>query len=683
MIRLFEIEVVGETAKGAFEGKFAFEDGLFVVSADNHYGKSLAVTAIAWCLGLEAIFGLRDDDPACFPLAARDVIDFEDARKVKVIASYAAVTFARGGDRLRLQRDIVGDPSEVVAEETTATSSRTSRLKARYRTMKDEVGGLQRFLFEWFGIPRKPLMTNRGEPAEIYLENLAPHFYIDQGEGWTTIQAMQVFRYGLQDIASASVEYLLGADQALASRVRVQRVAAEESRLKGAASTIEQQVVAAFTRPGWPIRWSSHGNIAEIVKRWSKSNLKEIARKSFHFDLKAEQARLAEQAETLRKQLAQDGLDPQNVTAASDVSQTVIELKGQRHSLREDLRVARAQRIEQEQLAESLEHRMLAASDVLRLKTQGIGRLDVVECPTCHRSVDPSTFGLTTQSLATVRAHIEALRRDRALVLENVRHTLDQVTRLSGATAAIDERLRLAERGLDAVNATAGAVREQLAKAATDLAGLEREMERNHAVAAEMDALQELVDKWLQEAQALVAVQPQLGDLESRRTQFEAALRIQLVALGHSGVTQEDLAHVRLDEEYVPVLGERRLRSLGSASDHARLIAAYALALVDTSMAVAGYHPGFVVFDEPLQQNPDEKHRDLFLRFLETTGKRQLAHQLVVFTSLKPEEAARLGGAGVTVHLPQGRHFLKRRTPPTSTGPTSDNAQAAPRPESQ
>ncbi len=75
---------------------------------------------------------------------------------------------------------------------------RTSRLYARRQTMKDEHGGLQRFLFDWLGLPRKPVMTIRGEPGEVYLENIAPLFYIDQSEGWTDLQAQQVYRYGLQ-----------------------------------------------------------------------------------------------------------------------------------------------------------------------------------------------------------------------------------------------------------------------------------------------------------------------------------------------------------------------------------------------------------------------------------------------------------------------------------------------------
>ncbi len=52
MIRIEEIKVCGNSDAGKFEGSFAFKEGLQVVSADNHFGKSLAVTSIAWCLGL-------------------------------------------------------------------------------------------------------------------------------------------------------------------------------------------------------------------------------------------------------------------------------------------------------------------------------------------------------------------------------------------------------------------------------------------------------------------------------------------------------------------------------------------------------------------------------------------------------------------------------------------------------
>jgi hypothetical protein len=71
VIRLTEIEVSGQSEAGPFQGVLKLEPGLQVISARNAYGKSLAVTAFAWCLGVEAVLGNQDDDPSCFPEAVR------------------------------------------------------------------------------------------------------------------------------------------------------------------------------------------------------------------------------------------------------------------------------------------------------------------------------------------------------------------------------------------------------------------------------------------------------------------------------------------------------------------------------------------------------------------------------------------------------------------------------------
>ena len=122
------------------------------------------------------MFGLQDNDASRFPSPCG--------------------TSSRSRDRLTCR-------SQVTVDELTASKEviRSSTLLARYHTMKDERGGLQRFLFERIGIPRTPVMASNGEPQEIYLENIAPLFYIDQNEGWTDLQALQVYRYGLLEIA--------------------------------------------------------------------------------------------------------------------------------------------------------------------------------------------------------------------------------------------------------------------------------------------------------------------------------------------------------------------------------------------------------------------------------------------------------------------------------------------------
>ena len=87
MIRLVDVTVHGVSDLGPFEGSLAFVPGLQVISAHNRFGKSLAVTSIAWCLGLERMFGLQDNDPARFAVAVRDDASAVDERPGPVLRS--------------------------------------------------------------------------------------------------------------------------------------------------------------------------------------------------------------------------------------------------------------------------------------------------------------------------------------------------------------------------------------------------------------------------------------------------------------------------------------------------------------------------------------------------------------------------------------------------------------------
>jgi hypothetical protein len=430
--------------------------------------------------------------------------------------------------------------------------------------------------------------------------------------------------------------------------------------LKAEATGLASQIATIFGKQGWVYSWSAHGSISDIARRWAAATLFDIARDEFHFDPAKEEANLRQRANALREFLSRGTLDPVDTSAASNASQAAIDLKSQRHALREELRTARTQGHEQRQLAESLEHRVHSAKDILRLKRDGIGRIDNVECPTCHRSLDPSTFTLTAQSITSVEAHIDALERDRLLVLANVESTDAQTTRLAAELSRVEEQLRAAERALSSVNAAVGSVREQLAKAAMDLASVESEMAKTITLSRDIADLQEGMGAWIREAAAIAAPQRGAVDLVRRRSVFENDLRVFLRALGHKAVTDETEGELRLDEDYVPYLGPRRLRSLGSASDHPRLVAAYVLALAEASRTLGGLHPGFVVLDEPLQQNPDDEHRELFVRFLQSTAAKQLRYQTIVFTWLGNEERLRLEQAGVRVIAPDGEHLLRR-----------------------
>ena len=102
MVHLESIEVKGLSDVGPFRGTLPLSPGLQVVSAHNSHGKSLAATTIVWCLGAEPMLG-QDNNPTCFPLAAREEIEIE-GHKVKVISSECSIQLALMRQKLSRSR---------------------------------------------------------------------------------------------------------------------------------------------------------------------------------------------------------------------------------------------------------------------------------------------------------------------------------------------------------------------------------------------------------------------------------------------------------------------------------------------------------------------------------------------------------------------------------------------------
>lgn len=665
MIRLSFVEVSGVSSKGEFLGRFDFGPGVHIVSAKNSYGKSLAAKAIAWCLGVEVIFGVPPNDPAFFPDAVCAELDFPEAAGAKVESSECSIGLVHSDGRtLVLRRAILGgDRTHIEAVEggVAGAEPRRSILQTKNRSMQDATGGFQHFFFEWLRWPRTKVLTFAGEASEIYLENLAPLFYIEQKEGWAGLQALQISRYSQLQIREIATEYLLGAIDRIAQRVSEQEDAQQRALLKGAADEIASRINALISMRGWPATWSSHGSIATIAKRWREASLLQVLKASANVDLDATIASLSVRTGALMKALTTDPVDPSDVSTISAVSQKTIELKSERHRLNVELNSLRLQEQQASELESGLDTRIQSAADVLRLKTSGVGRLEHIECPTCHRDLDPSTFSLSRQSVEEIAAYIDTLRKDRALIRSNRLSIKSAAEAQLGSINVLDENLRESERTLAGVTDAVGAVREQLTRRAADLSAAEREQDRALALRAQVGQLQGEIDGWLRRADGLEARNEISTDISRRRVRLQEALARYVRELGHNAISPDNIGTLRIEEDYVPYLGSRRLHALGSASDQSRLIAAYSLALADASHTLGGLHPGFVVLDEPLQQNPDDEHRELLFSSL-TGDLASVAFQLVIFTWLPKTDIERLKAAGIQVITPAGRHFLDLRS---------------------
>jgi hypothetical protein len=194
-------------------------------------------------------------------------------------------------------------------------------------------------------------------------------------------------------------------------------------------------------------------------------------------------------------------------------------------------------------------------------------------------------------------------------------------------------------------------------KAANDLLAAEQTLSKIRSFADDLETIEQRMKGWAELAQTSLGAVVGTAD-KSVSDAFLARLRQHLLALGCAGVTAGDASQVYLDEHYLPTLRQRWVRSLGSASDRARLIVAYTLALAETGK----HHPGLVAYDEPLQQNPDPGHRERFIRFLVERGA-AIDRQVLVFTSFYETEEAQLRAAGISVQTVDGKFLQPAREP--------------------
>jgi hypothetical protein len=271
------------------------------------------------------------------------------------------------------------------------------------------------------------------------------------------------------------------------------------------------------------------------------------------------------------------------------------------------------------------------------------------------------------------------------LIRSNAANISAAMAAQAGSINVVDERLKEAESTLTSVSDSIGTVREQLTRRAADLSAAEREQDRAVGIRREIAQLQVEIDGWLKRADALESTGAARTDIAQRRSRLKESLARYIRELGHSAVTLDNIDKLRLDEDYVPYLGVRRLHALGSASDQSRLIAAYSLAVADASKSLGGLHPGFVLLDEPLQQNPDDEHRELLFSSL-TSELSTIGFQLVIFTWLPKTDIARLEAAGIQVLHPSGRHFLKLLPAPviaTTDGPSDNDPVQVDSPKSE
>ena len=218
-------------------------------------------------------------------------------------------------------------------------------------------------------------------------------------------------------------------------------------------------------------------------------------------------------------------------------------------------------------------------------------------------------------------------------------------------TTDLKNRLQTESRHLRMISRSSDSLNETAIARVSEILKYERRIDVLNGMTESSESIDAAIGRWLMQYRdcARELDLTSLGSDRQRVENLRQTILRYLILLQHKAVAKPQAQEsYRLDEKYYSVLDDRRLMYASSDSDRARLVFAHAMALLEVSLREGGHHPGFLLLDEPLQQNPDSEHRSAFLSAIEALWP-QVTGQVIIATSLQEEESEELAAAGVSI----------------------------------
>lgn len=648
------LHLYAETARGPVGRRLDFGTGLNILRADNTSGKSTALMAIIYALGLEGMLGPSGRIPLAH--AMTDRVDIAGTVQA-VTSSGVSLEIANGAGEIitvsRAVKDALVDRHLVTVHTGPAITApgdyRVSDYFVRRRGGAQNEAGFHRFFANFLGLdlPRVPRLD--GSEGLLYLEAIFPYFFVEQKHGWASIQARIPTYLGIRDVQKRTAEYVLGLsalDRARArQRIRSNMAALEATWQDTNRSAAELARLSQVVLVDAPVRISRGFDAEQFRPSVAVGN---------------EWLALDTAVASLRTELEQEQGTPQSVGEA--VEGIEANLPRLERALRETLAVAASLAEERDDLSrqrEQLSIRLEALSEDLQrhqdaevLRHLGSRHAQALladhVCPTCHQELadgaDISAHAMTAaENIEYIRRQIATFEASRA----DVERVLDAVSSRQVALAGNARQLRFEIRASrDALSSTSAT------PSAADVARrltLETRIEELGARAEEFAGLRaELTatsEQWAQQKAQLDAIgnEDLSGEDRVRLAALQASVRQQLGAYGFGSLPPGE---IDIDlTSYRPTHEGFDLGFDLSASDMIRVIWAYLFGLLNVSRVHPGSnHLGLLIFDEPRQQETARASYQELLKFAADAGA---AGSQVIFATSEPESSLEqlLGGS--------------------------------------
>lgn len=664
MLKINAIKIQIVTADGLYGFEQSFQNGLNIIRGNNSSGKSSLFQAILYALGLEELLGGKNEKTMQSVL--KDQVEFPDSNFHKVLQSEVFLEI-ENKNTITIRRSIISpteSPKLVNIYYGNLLTGNNKCLKKQSMYIHDKGGatdityGFHFFLSDFLGWSLPEVMNNQGQPAHLYIQQIAPVFMIEQKSGWSDFFSTMPY-YGIKQATSRVIEFILNMD------------IFENQKKK-----TELNYKEDFLKDTWKTEYIKISNIARdtrydlqgLTENPSILNIKEVflvkETENGVIDIESELSLLQKEYEEL-SQIPVKSIGENAEIFEKELNDLQYNLK--QKSLLYD--VLNSDLLLNEQQLEELNEQLLdVISDLQKnksaLKIRNLGgeiksEIAVSICPTCHQHIEDSLLPHNVQEIPMS-------------IDENIQYLESKKKMIEKYVEGQAKRCHEYNRKLDITKQELANIRAQIRSLKNDLIEDNRlpsisDIEYRLNLKKKIDFFDRKIDEFnelkeefrnlsIEYKQLFVSKKNMLESFSSitDRNKVNDLEFFFKTALTDFKYESKPIETIRISsDDYLPltqlITGEKyNIRFDSSASDFIRCLWAYYIALMQTSLKYKGNHPNLLMFDEPKQQDMSEEGFKIFLHKLSEFS----SEQVLVFASFEnKDESFQSATEGLTYNL--------------------------------
>lgn len=612
-IELISLRLSVETEYGQFGRDIAFSSGLNLLRANNNSGKSTALQAIIYALGLEGMLSPSFRVPLAHVMT--DYLDLPD-RKVRVIRSRVKLAIRNSlGESITIVRSVKDSersPYLITVQFDHEYAHGEIASPRDYYVRRpggaQNEAGFHRFLADFLQIQLPQVSTTSGTTAPLYLETIFPFSYVEQKVGWSGTKIRVPTHFQIVNVGKRATEFVLGlsvlersntSNQLKAKRVQLEKkwdMAAERLRMKSqmggfvlsgpsdtprsSSDSADVGVVVQVEGAWFPLPEAIQhidGELAELSERGIR-DVQDVA-PELAFELNALEDKLRDEQGILA------GVSSERALLARQITQVRERIA----ALKDDLRKHQDSRTLQ-----SLGSRL------------GLQAFAEHECPTCHQTLmdgyDITPHAMTVdQSIEFIRGQLDMFEKTEADLVRSTNGLSMRVQQLRESLSQTRSAIRTVRTSLTSPNTSPSTFDIQRRIV---LEGRINELRQFAETLSESrEYLQALLTEWKEvEADLSSSKGSEVNESDKEiLSRLERTVRSQLGRYGFTSIQPNDVSIS--EETYRPTFEGFDLGFDLSASDMVRLIWAYLSGMLEVGFLGEGGHLGLLILDEPKQQD--------------------------------------------------------------------------------